>query len=78
MGGMETALMLWEACCVPSMLHGAGFWVDITLATENKLNALKNWFVRLALRIGQGSPVAGPLWDTQLLDMSLRIYREKV
>ena len=68
----------WEACCVPSILHGAGTWVDITLATENKSNALQNWFVRLALRIGQGSPVAGLLWDTQLLDMSLRIYREKV
>ena len=23
-GGMETALMLWEVCCIPSMLHGAG------------------------------------------------------
>ena len=24
LGGMETALMLWETCCVPSLLHGAG------------------------------------------------------
>ena len=22
LGGMETALMLWERCCIPSMLHG--------------------------------------------------------
>ena len=26
-GGMETALMLWETCCIPSMMHGAGTWV---------------------------------------------------
>ena len=77
-GGMETALMLWEACCIPSMLHGAGTWVEINTATENKLNALQHWFVRLALRLGQGSPVAGLLWDTSLLDMSLRIWREKI
>ena len=23
-GGMETALVLWESCCVSSLLHGAG------------------------------------------------------
>ena len=77
-GGMETALMLWEACCIPSMLHGAGTWVDINKTTEKKLNALQNWFVRLTLRIGQGSPLVSLLWDFSLLDMSLRIWREKV
>ena len=77
-GGFETALMLWEACCIPSMLHGAGTWVQINTATENRLNALQNWFVRLALRIGQGSPVASLLWDTLLLDMSIRVWREKI
>ena len=25
-GGMETGLLLWEACCVPSLLNGAGTW----------------------------------------------------
>ena len=77
-GGMETALMLWEACCIPSLLHGAGTWVEINTATEKKLNNLQHWFVRLALRLGQGSPVASLLWDTSLLDMSLRIWREKL
>ena len=72
-GGMETALMLWEACCIPSMLHG----VEINKATEKKLNALQNWFVCLTLRIGQGSPLISLLWDFSLLDMSLGIWREK-
>ena len=29
-GGMETALLLWESCCIPSLLHGAGTWVEIS------------------------------------------------
>jgi hypothetical protein len=41
-GGMETALVLWEACCVPSLLHGAGSWTEISKATEKKLNSLQH------------------------------------
>ena len=37
-GGMETAILLWEACCVPSLLNGAGTWVDISKATEKRLD----------------------------------------
>ena len=51
---------------------------QINTATENRLNAIQNWFVRLALRIGQGSPVASLLWDSSLLDMSIRVWREKI
>ena len=76
-GGMDTALMLWETCCIPSMIHGAGTWVQMNKNTEKRLNTLQCWFVRLILRIGQGSPVSGILWDTALLDFGLRIWIEK-
>jgi hypothetical protein len=33
-GGMETGLLLWEACCVPSLLNGAGTWVEMTKNKE--------------------------------------------
>ena len=36
-GGMVTALVLWEACCLPSLLHGAGTWVEISPQTEKQL-----------------------------------------
>ena len=29
-GGMVNAITLWERCCVPSLLHGAGTWTDIS------------------------------------------------
>ena len=78
LGGMEAALQLWEACCMPSLLHGAGTWVEMTKATELKLNKIQNWFVRLVLQVGPGAPLAGLLWDARLLDMGLRVWREKI
>ena len=47
-------------------------------ATEKKLNSIQVWFVRLILQVGQGSPVAALLWDSSLLDMGLRVKREKL
>ena len=76
-GGMETALLLWEACCIPSLLHGAGTWVDISETTIKKLNQIQCWYLRLALQVGQGAPRASLLWDNQVLDMQLRIWKEK-
>ena len=35
-GGMMTAVTLWERCCVPSLLHGAGTWVDISPETVRR------------------------------------------
>lgn len=77
-GGMETALLLWEACCIPSLLNGAGTWTEITSATEKKLNQTQNWFLRLVFQIGQGAPLVSLLWDSGFLDMIFRIKIEKI
>ena len=77
-GGMESALMLWEACCIPSLFHGSGSWMEIPSQTVHKLNFLQRWFVRLVLRVGLGTPVASLLWDFGLLDMRLRVWIEKL
>ena len=70
--------MLWETCCIPSMVHGAGTWVEMNKSTEKRLNTLQCWFIRLILKIGLGSPVSGLLWDTALLDFGLRVWIEKI
>ena len=77
-GGMDSALVMWEACCVPSLLHGAGTWVDITPAAERRLEALQNWFVRLILREGPGCPAVSLRWETGLLSMVHRVWLEKL
>ena len=76
-GGMETALMLWEVCCIPSLLHGAGTWTEISAKTEKQLNRCQNWFVRLILQVGPGTPLPSLSWDFSLLDMGLRVKLEK-
>ena len=77
-GGMETALILWEACIVPTLLHGAGTWTNMTARTVDKLNSLQMWFTRMVLEVGPGAPLAALRWDTGLVDMKLRIWKEKV
>ena len=77
-GGMETALFLWESCCVPSLLNGAGTWTQISTATEKKLNSIQSNFLRAAFQTGPGSPLASMTWDSGVLDMSLRVYIEKI
>lgn len=77
-GGMETALLLWEVCCVPSLLHGSGTWTGISKNTEKQLNKILNWFLRLVLQVGPGASLAALSWDFSMLEMSLRVQMEKV
>ena len=77
-GGMETALLLWEKCCIPSLLNGAGTWTEISAVTVKRLNQLQCYFLRMALQVGPGAARASLLWDTACWDMDLRIWREKI
>ena len=77
-GGMETAILLWEACCISSLLHGAGTWTDMSGVTERKLNSLQQWYIRLVLQVGPGAPLASLLWDFGILDMGLHVWIEKL
>ena len=43
-----------------------------------KLNSLQHWFIRLILQVGPGAPLAALTWETGLLDMKLRIFKEKL
>ena len=45
---------------------------------EKKLNQIQYWVLKLIYQVGQGAPSVSLLWDTSCLDMSLRIYKEKV
>ena len=77
-GGMESAIQLWEACVVPSLLSGAGNWVEMNHKTEKRLNNIQLDFTRLVLQVGKGAPLASLLWESGLLDMGLRVWREKL
>ena len=76
-GGLGTAFMLWETCIIPSLLYGAGTWVEISTATTKRLNDIQRWFVRLVMQVGPGAPLTALTRETGLLDMGLRVDREK-
>ena len=77
-GGMEVAILLWEACCVPSLLHGAATWLEVSKQTIKRLNSIQQWFLRLMLQVGPGTPLAALTWDTGMMDMEVRIWMEKL
>ena len=77
-GGIEAAFVLWEACCIPTLINGSGNWLNMTSAAEQKLEAIQNWFVRLILRVAPGCPAPSLRWDTGLLSMVLRVWVEKI
>ena len=77
-GGLETAMISWEACIIPSLLHSCSTWTQISRATENRLNNLQRWFVRLILQVPQSTPAPALTWETGLIDMRLRIWKEKL
>ena len=78
MGGMETALSLWERCVIPSLLHGCGNWIGIKKTVVQRLNNVQRWFLRILFRIGKGVPLAALTWETGLIDMEYRIWMEKI
>ena len=78
MGGLDTAIMLWEHCCIPALLHGAGSWVEMSSKTVARMNNLQRWFLRLILQVGPGAPLAALTWETGLMDMGLRVDFEKI
>ena len=77
-GGLDTALLLWERCVIPSLLYGAGTWVDVSATTIKSLNNLQRWFLRLVLQVPQGTPTASLTWETGTREMGLRIKMEKL
>ena len=64
--------------CINAAFQALCTWVEIDQNSEKRLNRLHNWFVRLIWQIGKGSSQAALLWDSQLLDMKIRVWAEKI
>ena len=63
---------------MPSLLNGAGTWMEISKTTEKRLNQIQFWGLRLFLQVGPGTPLASLLWDTAILKMDIRVKIEKI
>ena len=76
-GGFRSAIDLWEMAVLPSLMYNAGTWVEISKETEEVLENLQLFFMRLVLRVPQGTPKLALRSETGLMSMRLRVYREK-
>ena len=76
-GGFLTALKLYKACVVPSLLYNCGTWTEMPKEAEEIIEKFQNWFVKLILRQGPGCPKPSLRSETGLISMVLRVWKEK-
>ena len=76
-GGARSALDLLELAILPTLLYNSETWVEISKEAEEKLENLQLFFVRLILRVPQGTPKIALRSETGLLSMKLRIWKRK-
>ena len=77
MGGFQCALDMFQLAIIPSLLYNASTWVEINSEAEELLENLQLFFVRLVLRVPQGTPKVALRSETGLLSMKLRIWKSK-
>ena len=76
-GGFRSAVDLWELAILPTLLYNSETWVHIPKVAVDKLEDLQLFFVRLILRVPQGTPKVALQSETGLLSMKLRIWKRK-
>ena len=72
------AMDLWELAIVPTLLNNCGTWTDMDKETEDRLEELQLFFVRLILRVPVSTPKVALRSETGLLSMKHRVEKEKV
>ena len=55
-GGFRSALDLWELVILPTLMYNSEMLVNIPKVAEETLEDLQSFFVRLILRVPQGTP----------------------
>jgi hypothetical protein len=55
-GGCQSAIDMYEACIIPSLLSNAGTWVEMDEAAINKLDDLQDTFGRALLSLPLSAP----------------------
>ena len=77
-GGFTGALDLCELAILPTLLYNVKTWVGISKDSENMLENLQLFFLRLASRATQRTPKIALRSETGMLSMKLRIWKKKL
>ena len=77
-GGFLTGLILWESCCIPSLIYNSGCWMAMTKKEEDALSECQDFFLRLLLGRGPGAAKVALRADSGTCSMPMRVKKEKV
>ena len=75
-GGFLTGLILWESCCIPSLIYNSGCWMAMTKKEEDALSECQDFFLRLLLGTGPGAPKVALRADSGTCSMPMRVKKE--
>ena len=56
MGGVETAIELYESCIMPSLMANCDTWMEVRKETEDKIDAIQDLFGKGILQMPQSTP----------------------
>ena len=73
-----TGLILWESCCIPSLIYNSACWVGMGKKEEAALSECQDFFLRLLLGTGPGAPKVALRADSATLSMPMRVKKQKV
>ena len=77
-GGMMGAWDIWEMSIIPSLLANCGTWVEISQRAIGTLDGLQDLYCSLVYSCPGSTPKPALRGEAGLLDMSHRIYVEKI
>ena len=77
-GGMQSAIDLYESCIVPSLLTNCGTWTEITKKEESLLDDCQDIFCRAVLQVPVSSPKCSLRAVFALTGMRWRVMEAKV
>ena len=77
-GGMQSAIDLYESCIIPSLLSNCGMWVEMSRKAEDMLDMLQDTFGRVLLSLPLSAPKASLRAALGLMGMKWRVWEAKI
>ena len=77
-GGLVTALEIWEMAVIPYVTSNCEMWVKISAKTIQKLDKLQDLSYRVLLQVPTGCPIPVMYWDCGGMLMEYRIVKKKL
>ena len=76
-GGMMAVKEIWERAIVPSLLSGAGTWIESTVEAEEMCEELQELFWRVIMEMPRSTPKVLLTAETNSMKMKNRILQQK-